>query len=85
MQNVDHEGVKKITLHLHPEDASLVRSALALDEMSPAWEIIEEPLVTRGGCKVDTETSRIDATIENRLAQIIANVLGDQREQVKAE
>lgn len=76
---------RKITLHLHPEDASLVRSALALDEMSPAWEIIEEPLITRGGCKVDTETSRIDATIENRLAQIIANVLGDQREQDKAE
>jgi len=76
---------RKITLHLHPEDASLVRSALALDEMSPAWEIVEEPLITRGGCKVDTETSRIDATIENRLAQIIANVLGDQREQDKAE
>jgi flagellar assembly protein FliH len=76
---------RKITLHLHPEDASLVRSALALDEMSPAWELIEEPLITRGGCKVDTETSRIDATIENRLAQIIANVLGDQREQDQAE
>ncbi len=76
---------RKITLHLHPEDASLVRSALALDEMSPAWDIIEEPLITRGGCKVDTETSRIDATIESRLAQIIANVLGDQREQDKAE
>lgn len=76
---------RKITLHLHPEDAVLVRSALALDEMSPAWEIIEEPLITRGGCKVDTETSRIDATVENRLAQIIANVLGDQREQDKIE
>ncbi len=76
---------RKITLHLHPEDASLVRSALALDEMSSAWDIIEEPLITRGGCKVDTETSRIDATIENRLAQVIANVLGDQRVQDKAE
>jgi len=70
---------RKIILHLHPEDANLVRSALALDEMSQAWEIIEEPLISRGGCKIETETSRIDASIENRLAQVIANVLGDQR------
>ena len=76
---------RKIVLHLHPEDAVLVRSALALDEMSPAWEIFEEPLITRGGCKVHTETSRIDATVENRLAAVIANVLGDQREHDKAE
>ncbi len=72
---------RKIILHLHPEDASLVRSALALDEMSQAWEIIEEPLISRGGCKIETETSRIDASVENRLAQVIANVLGDQRSQ----
>ncbi len=72
---------RKIILHLHPEDVSLVRSALALDEMSQAWEIIEEPLISRGGCKIETETSRIDASVENRLAQVIANVLGDQRGQ----
>lgn len=74
---------QKIGLRLHPEDAELVCSALSLDEMSPAWKIIEDPLITRGGCKVDTEVSHIDATVENRLAAIIATVFGGEREQDK--
>jgi flagellar assembly protein FliH len=71
----------KISLHLHPDDAELVRSALSLDEMSPPWRIIEDPLITRGGCTVDTEVSHIDATIENRLAAVIANLFGGERAQ----
>jgi len=74
---------QKIILYLHPDDAELVRSALSLDELSTAWNIIEDPLITRGGCKVDTEVSHVDATIEHRLAAVIANVLGSEREQDK--
>lgn len=71
---------QNISLHLHPEDAELVRSALSLDDMSSAWKITEDPLITRGGCKVNTEISHIDATLENRLAAVIAGVLGGERE-----
>ena len=71
---------QKISLFLHPEDAGLVRSALPLDELSPAWRIVEDPLITRGGCKVDTEISHIDASVENRLAAVIANLFGGERE-----
>jgi flagellar assembly protein FliH len=71
---------QKISLYLHPEDAELIRSALSLDEMSPAWKIVEDPLITRGGCKVDTEVSHIDATVENRLAAVIATLFGGERE-----
>ena len=74
---------QKISLHLHPEDAELVRSALSLDEMSPAWRIVEDPLITHGGCKVYTEVSHIDATVENRLAAVIATLFGGEREQDK--
>ncbi len=72
---------QKLILHMHPKDAELVRSTLDLDDISPPWEIIEEPLITRGGCKVETQTSNIDATVENRLAVIVANVLGGEREE----
>ncbi len=71
---------QKISLSLQPEDAELVRSTLALDEMSPSWSIVEDPLITRGGCKVDTEISHIDATVEHRLAAVIATLLGGERE-----
>lgn len=72
---------QQLTLQMHQEDAELVRSSLALDEISPPWNIIEDPLVTRGGCQVRTQTSVIDATVENRLAAIVATALGGEREE----
>ncbi len=71
---------QKISLKLHPEDAELVRSVLVLDETSPSWGIVEDPLITRGGCTVDTGISHVDATVEHRLAAVIANILGGERE-----
>lgn len=75
---------QKITLRLHPEDAELVRTALSLDEMSTAWGVIEDPLITRGGCKVDTDVSHVNATVENRLAAVVATVFGSERERDKS-
>lgn len=71
---------QKVSLYLHPEDAELVRSVLALDEMSTTWTIVEDPLITRGGCKIDTDVSHINATVENRLASVVAAVFGGQRD-----
>ncbi len=71
---------QKITLALHPDDAELVRESLSLDADAPTWAIEEDPLLTRGGCVVSTDTSHIDATVENKLSTIIATVLGDERQ-----
>jgi len=73
-------AAQHVQLHLHPEDAALVRQLLDLDQRNLDWEILEDPLMTRGGCLVNTDVSRIDATVENRLAAVIANVLGGERE-----
>jgi len=70
---------QKIHLHLHPEDAELVRSALSVDGASTGWGIIEDPMITRGGCIADTDISHIDATVEHRLAAVIATILGGER------
>ncbi|PCI23125.1 MAG: flagellar assembly protein FliH [Piscirickettsiaceae bacterium] len=71
---------QNIELHLHPEDATLVRSALSLDGANEdRWKVVEDPVITRGGCRVTTDASTIDASIENRLAAIIAKGLGDER------
>ncbi len=76
-------AAQKITLKMHPEDADLVRSALMLDDMSPPWSIDEDPLISRGGCTVETGMSHVDATVENRLAAIVATVLGGERQEDK--
>lgn len=69
---------QNIKLFLHPEDAELVKSTLSLDDEA-RWEVVEDPVITRGGCRVSTDVSTIDATIENRLLAIIAQALGDER------
>jgi flagellar assembly protein FliH len=70
---------QKVSLYLHPEDSALVRKVLKLDETSPTWTIVDDPLITRGGCKIDTDVSHVDATVENRLAAAIASVFGSER------
>lgn len=77
--NVLPIATQEITLTLHPEDAELVRSVLQLDEHPVPWKIKEDPLLSRGGCLVDTEQSHVDASVERRLAAVIAQVLGDER------
>ncbi|MGR9054079.1 MAG: flagellar assembly protein FliH [Gammaproteobacteria bacterium] len=77
--NVIPLASQQVTLTLHPEDAELVRSVFLIDDAQAAWLIREDPLITRGGCKVDTDVSRIDATVERRMAAVIAQVLGDER------
>ena len=70
---------RNVQVHLHPDDAALVREALAPAENEPAWVLVEDPLVTRGGCNVTTDNSRIDATAETRLREVISAIAGDER------
>lgn len=70
---------QNVRLYMHPEDAALVRAALSVTDGEHAWRIIEDGLQNRGGCRLVTDTSRIDASVETRLAAIIATVLGGER------
>ncbi|BCX81643.1 flagellar assembly protein FliH [Methylomarinovum caldicuralii] len=76
---------RTVTLAMHPDDAERVRQALRLDQVRVPWEIVEDPLITRGGCRVETDVSRIDATVETRLAAAIATALGGERAEDQAE
>lgn len=72
---------REVRVHLHPEDAELVRDVFALKEESYTWRIQDDPTLTRGGCRVETNTSSIDASVERRLGAVIAKVLGDERKE----
>lgn len=72
-------ATRNIRVFLNPEDASIVREVLAVSSGDQRWEIVEEPVMNRGGCKVVTDTSRIDASMESRLTAIAANLLGGER------
>ncbi len=70
---------RQVRLHLHPEDAALVRDTLRVHEGDSSWEIVDDPVMTRGGCQVVTDTSRVDATVESRVAAGIGQVMGEER------
>lgn len=70
---------REVQVHLHPEDAALVREMLSPAEGEPAWTIVEDPLISQGGCRITTDNSQIDATSEARLQAVINAALGDER------
>jgi flagellar assembly protein FliH len=73
-------NARRIRVLLHPDDAQIVREAYTLGETDQKWQIIEDPVIQRGGCRVFTENSQIDATLESRLNALIAPLLGSERE-----
>ena len=70
-----------VRVSLHPEDAALVREVLAVSDAEPHWRIVDDPILTRGGCKVVSGASHIDATVETRVAAVVARIMGEEREQ----
>ncbi len=70
---------RNVQVHLHPDDAAMVRESLSPAEGEPAWSIVEDPLISHGGCHVTTESSQVDATAEARLQAVINQILGDER------
>lgn len=72
---------REVRIHLHPEDAALVRERLAEPAAERAWTLVEDPVISRGGCRISSENSSIDALVETRLGAAIVAVLGDERHQ----
>jgi flagellar assembly protein FliH len=72
-------AAREVRLHLHPEDAALVRERLAEPNADRAWSVVEDPVIGRGGCRVTSENSSIDAQVESRLGAAIAAALGEER------
>jgi len=72
-------GAREVRVRLHPEDAAVVREKLAAPAGEGAWRLVEDPMLTRGGCLIDSEHSRLDARLESRINALIAHALGDER------
>lgn len=61
-------------LVLHPDDAGLVRARMGEQLSHIGWKIIESDQVGRGGCRVETAHSQIDATLATRWQRIAAAI-----------
>ncbi len=69
-----------VNVHLNPEDAAYVKDALSLGDTGNSCKIIEDPVISIGGCRISSQTSQVDATIEKQVAAISARIFGGERD-----
>lgn len=69
---------RKLKVFVHPQDLELVKAGLALDHDDNRWQWLEDPLLTRGGVRLETADTTVDASVEARLARLIEKMLGEQ-------
>ena len=74
---------RHVRVCLHPDDVAIVRDALMAhaggDDASRDWQLQEDPTLMRGDCRILSENSQIDATMEKRLAAVVAQLSGGER------
>jgi flagellar assembly protein FliH len=69
----------RLIIHLNPSDISVVKKVFNQDDIVQSYSLVEDPSVQRGGCKLATDDSIIDATIDSQIAQLAAKIFGSQR------
>ncbi|MDH3355293.1 MAG: FliH/SctL family protein, partial [Chromatiales bacterium] len=45
------------------------------------YQMIESGTVKRGGCMVEADNSRVDATLEKQINSVISMLFGEERQQ----
>jgi flagellar assembly protein FliH len=72
-------SAQNVRVFLCPDDAALVRNVMPDSSGEASWEIVEDPVLTPGSCRVETDAAVVDASVESRIAAIAAEILGSER------
>ncbi len=59
-------------LLLNPDDAAMVRERMGEQLSHSGWKILEDPRMQRGGARLETANSQIDASVEARWKRVTA-------------
>lgn len=73
-------GAQNLRIFINPQDFLLVKAMRERHE--EAWKIVEDEGLLPGGCRIETEHSRIDASVETRIALAISKMHDQLHEQV---
>lgn len=82
--NVIHDCVqalpasnRSVRVHLDPRDARVIRERLVAVAGDSGWTLVDDSTVGRAGCRVNVDSSYLDATLDSRVAIALSSVLGD--------
>lgn len=67
-------ATRELRVHLHPADLALLQELGAAERH---WQLLADPGLARGDCRLESERSRLDARVATRLAAIIDATLDD--------
>jgi len=73
-------GAENIRLFINPQDFDQIKALR--ERHDEQWRIVEDDSLQPGGCRIETEHSRIDASIETRIKQAMSQLLDQLHEQV---
>jgi len=59
---------------LNPLDAAIVEAQLADGLQSGGWRVVADASVAPGGCRIETGSGEIDATLSKRWERVIATL-----------
>ncbi|MEL7310358.1 MAG: flagellar assembly protein FliH [Pseudomonadota bacterium] len=69
-----------VVVHVHPDDANRLRELnVGGDSEQQRWQLVEDPSLLRGGCRVTSGASEVDARVQARIDQLATQMLGDDR------
>tara|TARA_R110000850_G_scaffold68172_6_gene152318 strand:+ start:4699 stop:5526 length:828 start_codon:yes stop_codon:yes gene_type:complete len=72
-------GAENIRIYLSPVDFDAAKALRERHEEK--WRLLEDDQLLPGGCRLETEHSQLDATVETRLQQITEQLFDQHREQ----
>ncbi|MGM9512648.1 FliH/SctL family protein [Roseateles sp. DB2] len=65
-------SARHIRVRVHPDDLPLVEQGAGEELKAREAQLIPDPGIARGGCKVDSDISSVDATLPTRWQQVMA-------------
>lgn len=72
-------GAENIRIQLNPQDFEELRQLR--ERHGQSWQLLEDEQILPGGCRIETAHSLIDASVETRLSQALAQLFEHQRQQ----
>lgn len=70
---------QNVRVYLNPEDAKFVRQIIPVNAGERSWDVVDDPALVIGSCRVETDAAEVDASFESRIATIAAELLGSER------
>ena len=68
------QSTQRVALLVHPGDLEIVERFLGGDAAHARCQVVADPMVAPGGCRVETEQCEIDATLPTRWRRLLAGL-----------